>query len=209
VITLEEIKAYLGIPEEDASEDAILTELERNAVAFVQTQTRRYFGPPAPHVEYIMGTGTRHLWIPDLPLEPEAPEPIDPPDPEAPEPEPLPRLTVAEYTQPGAEPVEVLDFDLRLFDVEAVAVRHGGVFWDARREYAAGYLRGYYAGEEPGDIRQLVMDLVSIKRTLRGSEGLRSESMGGYSYTRFGETDLDAVMGGWATINAWRRLVFA
>jgi hypothetical protein len=193
MILLADLKTYLGIPESDTSEDQILVGLERNALAFVQTQTRRYFGPPAPTTEYLIGLGTRHLWIPDTPL--------------AAEPDVDPAVVIGEV-EAGTDPVPVLDFDLRLFDVDAVAVRHGRIGWQ-RREYAVSYIRGYPAGEEPGDIRQLVIDLVSIKRTLRGMEALRSESVGGYSYARFGESDIDAVMGGWATINAWRRVVLA
>jgi hypothetical protein len=202
MIPLDELRTYLGLPEDDDTEAAVLLELERNALAFVQTQARRYFGPPAPVTEYLAGTGSRSLWLSDVPLEPE--EPADPED------DPTPRVLVLDLNHAAAAATPLEDFDLRVADErDAALVRHGALRWSPLREYAVTYQRGYREGEEPGDIRQLVLDLVSVKFALRGSEGLRSESMGGYSYTRIGETDMDAATGGWATIHAWRRPVFA
>jgi hypothetical protein len=200
MIPVAEIKAYLGIEPGNGADDPALHELSLNALAFVESQTRRYFGAVAEHEEILTGESSRRLWLSEAPVEPPA-------DPDYPTVAPL--VTVEERALPGAEPVAVEDFQLRRNGAEAYLVRTLGGVWLRDYEYTVTYWRGYDQLELPGDIRQLVLDLVSVKRSLRGQEALRSETVGGYSYTRFGTTDLDAVMGGWATIHAWRRPVFA
>lgn len=204
MISLEDLKAYLGIAEDDTSEDARLTELERNAVQFIQSQTQRYFGPLELTTEIITGLGHKRLWLAEPPVE------VSSGDPTA---------MVEEATYPGAEQTEYeegVDFSVRYFgniggpDYQGFLMRLGsGTVWTIAYEYEVTYWRGYAEGDEPGDIRQLVLDMCSVKSTLVGREGFRSETAPDYSYVRFGEGDLDAVPGGRATLDAWKRLVYA
>lgn len=208
MIPLDELKAYLGIEESDTSQDDRLVELERNAVAFIEAQTQRYFGPPQEFEEVLEGNGRRRLWLSEPPVE-------DPSDSDG------ILVGLAEAAYPGAAPTdpaleEGTDFLLRYMGnagapgYTGTVVRTGsGTVWTLTYEYTATYWRGYESGSEPGDIRQLVLDLVSVRQSLLGREGFRSESAPDYSYVRFGEGDLDAVSGGRATVDAWKRLVFA
>ena len=198
MIGLEELKDYLGITDADTSEDAVLVELEANALAFIETQTGRYFGPPAEYEEIVEGIGVRRLWLSDVPIVSDYQEDL---------------VEVLERRYAGADETALTidtDFLVRIAGRTAWLARTGDTGkWASGYEYTLTYYRGYEPGSEPGDIRQLILDLVSVKRTLKGREALRSETAPDYSYTRFGETDLEAVMGGWATINAWKRMVFA
>lgn len=198
MIGLEDLKDYLGISDDDTSEDAVLVELEANAVAFVQTQTGRYFGPPEEFEEIVEGSGLRRLWMSDKPVESEYQEDL---------------VEVVERPYPGgtATTLEIAtDYEVRTGDRTGWLVRLGSAGrWTSGYEYTLTYYRGYLAGTEPGDIRQLVLDLVSLRRTLKGREALRSETAPDYAYTRFGEGDLDAIPGAWDTIRAWKRLVYA
>ena len=202
MIPLAALKDYLGIGAEDTSEDTALTELERNAVAFIETQTRRYFGPPELAEEILDGSGTRKLWLSEPPVAEDEYE--------------WPLVTVEEVSVPGATPTTIEQgaedgFEVRIRDREGLLVRWGGKVWRRGSEYTVSYFRGYAMGSEPGDIRQLVLGLVSLRRNQRGAEGVRSESLAGgeYSYTRFSGEDLAAIPGAQATIDAWRRLVYA
>lgn len=195
MISRDELLALPGVVE--ANGDALVA-LEAGAVAFVETQTGRYFGLPETVTEYVTGRGTARLYLRDHPT------------PEDGEYEPV--VAVDERTTPGGDPTEYVqgaDFELRVADREFALIRYAGEVWTAGYEFGLTYRRGYPAGEEPADIRQLVLDLVSVRWQLRGHEALRSETIGGYSYTRFGASDVDAVAGGWATIEAWRRPAFA
>jgi hypothetical protein len=192
VISVSELKALLSIA--GTGQDAWLLEVERNAVAFIETQTGWYFGPPQEgYVDIVTAVDPRDLWL--------TAHPADLDDIEM----------VEERRWPGDDPVEIElgEFEPRVRDRWTRLVRLGRATWKAGHEYSVPFDRGYAAGEEPGDIRQLVIDLVAVKNSIRGLEGLRSEQQGARSWTRFGETDLDAVMGGWATIRAWKRPVYA
>lgn len=194
MIPVEELIDVLdGATDADTAE---IVELEQNAVAFVQTQTRRYFGPPKQTTEVVKGKGTSNLWLRHIAID-EVPadyynEVV---------------VSVVERQYAGNDGTAITDFQVRVEDGEVRLVRLNGGVWTYGYEYTVTYWHGYPAGEEPGDIRQLVVDLVKSRWNMRELEGLRSESIGGYSYTRFEDTDLD--MEGQATIAAWRRLVIA
>jgi hypothetical protein len=64
------------------------------------------------------------------------------------------------------------------------------------------YTRGYELNEGPAQLRDIVLELVLAKIRNKGREGLTSETIGDYSYTKADLTQLDA----WPTIAArWRR----
>jgi hypothetical protein len=184
----------------------IAEQWERGAVAFVERQTGRYFGEPDELTEYLIGDGTRNLWIRDRVV------PVDTDSGEE-----YAVASVRARTNPGGDPTELeqgTDYLVRPLDRETPLVRTGGNVWTRGTEYEVLYLRGYVLGTEPADIRQLVIDLIKIRATLWGKEGLSGESIGGYSYTRpaihaFEDGDLRSIVGAMATIKAWRRPVMA
>lgn len=178
------------------ADTAELVELEKNAVAFIGTQTRRYFGPIEEYAEVLKGTGTQNLWLTDIAVDQIPADYYD-----------ALVVSVVERRYAGNEGTPVLDFEVRVQDGEARLVRTNGAVWTKDFEYTVTYWRGYAPGDEPADIRQLVLDLVTTRWNLRDLEGLKSESIGGYSYTRFEVGDLDIEQQ--ATIKAWRRLVVA
>ena len=195
MIDLTTLKEWLGISAEDTAHDALLTDLEARAVEWVERQTGRYFGPPAETTEVLCGTGARRLWLAEPPVS---------------------VAEVVEYAYPGAEGV-IIDpaapdgYEIRTGGNEGWLVRRGGVWWPGY-EYRVRYTRGYPAGQEPADIRQLVLDLVALKWSIRGKDGLQSESIGGYSYTRSAfhiadDGDLKSIPGALRTIQSWRRAV--
>lgn len=196
MITPEELAAALEIEDPTAQQLDRLEKLEEAAVAFVETQTGRYFGPPEEYTEQLAGRGVGSLWLSSRPVAGDGP-----------------LVVLEERSYPGSDPQPLVideDFGIVLHSDDAELVRFGGCLgWPRGYSYTATYRRGYAPGEEPADIRQLVIDLVAVRYSMAGREGLRSESVGGYSYTRFGDSDLDAVMGGSATIDIWRRPVVA
>jgi len=200
MIPIEELRVRVGLEADDTSEDTTLTAMMAGALAFVETQTRRYFGPITEDFEILDGHGGRNLWLAEPPVEP----PVDEYAPMT-----LPPLVIVdERTQPGADPItlDASSYDVRTRNHEGWLTRFGSV-WRRGYEYTVTYYRGY--DELPADIRELVIGLIGVKFTLGDAAALRSEAIGGYSYTRFGESDLDAVPGGHETIAAWKRMVLA
>lgn len=202
MISAEELAEYLELEDPSAAQLDRLEKIEQAAVAFIQTQTRRHFGPPAEHTETLTGRGSRGLWLADRPLQVGE----------------APLVTLVERAYPGADPHPLAidtDFGVVLHETEAELVRWGAYsYWGRGYGYTATYRRGYEAGEEPGDIRQAVIDLVGLKRNTARSAGLQGESIGGYSYTKpavyaFSDGDLKQVPGLYQTIQAWRRPVVA
>lgn len=198
MIKLAELRRMLGgdaaVP---LSENANLVALEKAAVEFVQTQTRRYFGPVRDAEEVIKGTGLGHLWLRYVPVgEPDFDYSGT-------------ILSVDERVYSGNDPIAVEDFEIRNLEGEVQLVRAGGTPWTDGYEYTVTYRQGYAPGEEPADIRQLVKDLVAYRWAQIGREGMKSETLGGYSYTAFDIEELGGIIGGTDTIKAYRRLVIA
>ena len=205
MISLAELREYVGITDpEDTSQDANLTAMEAAAVAYIQMYTQRYFGPPEEVEEIVEGEGRRRLYLRDIPIEP-APDEDYPLSIE-------PLTVVDSRTWAGASSVAIEEttYDLRRDGLEAYLVRHGyRGRWECGNEYIVTYWRGYWPGEEPADIRQLVKDMVKSKYLALTVEGLKSETIGGYSYTQFSPRELETLGGAAGTLDLWRRLVFA
>lgn len=194
MITLEQIlRAVPGTTVEDADR---LLEIEAGAVAFVETQTGRYFGPPELFEEFIYGKGGSRIYLRDHVTS----------DPDYPGDAAV--VTLSERGVIGGNPTELhqdTDFVLRQGTREFVLLRTAGDAWPVNYENEAIYWRGYQAGEEPADIRELVIGLIQHRWDMVGKAGLRSETIGGYAWSRFEGSDLDAVPGARDTIEAWRR----
>lgn len=200
MISLEELKIWLEVASDDSSFDTVLTQLEEAAVAFVQRKTGRYFGPVGQVTERLRGSGGERLWLAEAPTS----------DP----------TVVLEYASPGADPVTIDAADAAGFLVRKATgptdtndgwlVRKGGAVWDPCREYEVTYQRGYQEGQEPADIRQVVIGLCALRWGMKGREGLRSEQRGDQSYAMpafyvYSDGDLKLIPGAYSTIELWRR----
>lgn len=194
MVPLADLKAWLGIDAGDTTYDAILTNLEPRAVAVLQREANRYFGAVAETTEYLTGRGTADLWLAEVPAAIPA--------------------TVIRRSGPGAKETTITATDddgyvLRASDREARLVRKSGHTWADGQEFEATYNRGYVAGSEPGDVQQAVIDIVTRTFKRRGSEGLKSESVGGYSYTVADDDGSELVISPFtqSVIRNWRRPV--
>lgn len=187
----------------------ILTDMEARALAFVQAQTRRYFGLVAETIEYLPWSRHRTLRLAEPVVEVDSDGPIS-------------LLELRAW--PGADPTVIseADFTVRTLNpgqpsevVSMLVFRSAMPLpvhtqpWSNLSEYAVTYSRGYAIDAGPDDIEQLIIALVALELKFKGLEGMRSEVIGGYSYTRFGDGHFDSIDGAWDTINAWRRAVFA
>lgn len=172
MIAVADLKAWLGIAAADTSKNDLLEALEARAVAYLEEQTERYFGPVESPVfsEILPGQGTRDLWLSELPAAVPA--------------------SVSEAAYPGATSAAITGtaadgYVLRTRGSEAWLRRKGSYVWTKGYEYLVAYERGYAAGEEPGAIKQAVFDLVRIaykQRDAAGAGAIVSETMGNYSY---------------------------
>lgn len=182
----------------DIEDDGTLPDLIRRATEFVQQQTGRYFGEPREETVYLEGTGKARLWLPDVPAHDEYGQYLEP-------------AVVYERRHPGDTPYDLelgVEYEIRVRGVEAQLVRIDGYSWKREYEYEVTYTVGYEVDTGPGDVRQAVIDLCSLKLQQKGSEGIRSESLGqDYQYTYFASGDLDAVPAARAVIELWRRPV--
>lgn len=199
MIAVADLLAWLGAPDEPGV-TTLLTALEARAVDIVQQETERYFGASTTRTEYVRGDGTDVLRLRERPA----------------------TVTTLEYRiYPGDAWTALAaagsdGWELRLPASEtagSVLLRKAGLCWSSCYEFKATYTFGYTAGAEPGEIRQAVMDLVAFKFNERGREGLRSETIGDYSYTTLvdtmGKRDLLQVPGLMRTLSRWRGPVYA
>ena len=202
MIDLPDLAAWLNA--DAGTYGSILLDLETRAVAWVERQTGRYFGPPVEQTDVIIGNGTDRLWLPEPPTVENVAQYAYP-------------TTVIERQYLGATEETITDTD-----DDGFAVRTGGnegwlqrkaqTAWRCGWEYEIEYYRGYEAGEEPGDIRQLVIELCKLKWGEKGiNPAVKSETIGGYSYTLFnavGSEDFGIGLSatGLATLRSWRRL---
>lgn len=200
MIQLSELVAWLGNPS-DPEAPGLLVGLEERAVATIERETARHFGPVATHVETLVGDGTRKLRLRERPTE---------------------ITSVEERQRPGDAWTEVTDtaddgWELSTpprLPTPSSLLRKNGIPWRRGYEYRVTYEFGYAEGEEPSDIRQAVMDIVAVKYQERGREGVRGETIGDYSYsimaTAMGTRQLFTMVPGLAeTIARWRGAVLA
>jgi hypothetical protein len=200
MILLADLKVELDIDAGETAFDAYLSAIEPRAVAYVEARTARYFGVVQDTTEYLVGGGNRKLWLDSIPS-------TNP-------------TSIKEREYPGATEITITPladdgYVVRSEVRSAWLVRKGGYVWQSGYEYeTVGLKRGYAAGDEPGEIRQLVIDLIASRLAMReaGGAGVQSETIGGYSYRLgdFSDGDLSS-LGPMAmdTIALWRRPVYA
>lgn len=186
MIAIADLTQWLQAPDGDI---ALLSDLEPRAVAFVERSTGRHFGVSQAFVEILEGRGTDTLWLNE---------------------EPASITSVRERAQTGDSWTTVVEADADGFELRgARLIRKGVSKWTDGYEVEVTYNFGYAVDAEPGEIRQLVIDLVKLKYDLRDVEqGLESEKVGpvAVSYAN-GEFTGELAQIPWVneTLAAWRR----
>ena len=128
MIPLHVLGQYLRV--EDASQGDLIEELERAAVAFVERETGRYFGPVQMVTEFFSGVAGQAILLRD---------------------EPTGAVTVEESTGTGW--VTVTDY------TRTGRFLYHTVAWSPYVDIRVTYQRGYAEGKEPGDIRGAVLQM--------------------------------------------------
>jgi hypothetical protein len=185
IVPLLYLKVALGIT--GSAEDAALEALEAKAAAWVEEQTgKRRFRVPAATVEYVEGKGTQRLILEGHAHGDQA-------------------VAVTERFMSGGTAKAFTAFERR----GDVLVRTDGQPWHYGAEYAVSFQDGYPDGEAPGDIQQLVVDLVQkMREVATGADGLLGETIGDYSYSVEPEGTVAGSLGDGSlrTLNRWRRI---
>ena len=183
MIDLYRMALYFGV---DAFEDEERMELLSSyALEYIERETHRPFRSPAEVTEILPGTGNNRLWLT---------QPVIGPSEEYP-------MTIERYRNTST-PTEISEFTVRGRSVLTV----NGGHWDRASDYHVTYYGGFT--QLPLDIEREVFDLVRwrLGNLDDASAGMKSESIGDYSYTRGAVEE-----GGFpwlprlnATINRWK-----
>jgi hypothetical protein len=167
IVTLPELKTYLG-DAPASSDDTLLTALLDNVEALFESATLRppgyYSAADTGVTEYLDGTGSSRLWVTY----------------------PIAALTSVTL---GYDSTEVLDLTSRAYVAYAVGSRwikrtDDGWFGEVGQ---SAYVEVVYdhLGNIPEDAKLPIMEVVASMYRNRGSEGMKSETVGSfYSYTR-------------------------
>lgn len=181
-LTLDELKRAVGIDTAETTYDALLTQLESNATAWVERQTLRRFRIPLATVVMVEGSGTKWLSVPgDI---------ADADD-----------VEVRALDNGAWSEVDADDYEVRGNRLLSLAEA-----WGLYRTFEVTFPDGWTAA--PADVRALVCELVAAMMSqASGDAGVISEKLGDYSYTldaASASADLSATAQG--TVQAWRRL---
>lgn len=160
--------------------DAELQDLLDRTIDAVQRELDWYFGSPRSADEILDGTGLPSLWVRQYFVNAS--------------------VTVSNRSAVG-DAWEVVDTDDYEFEVGKRGLFHASEWTRGHRNYRVQYTEGFATW--PGDVQQLVLDLISSRWETRGTDkNLKSERIGDYAYTR-GELQ---EMPGWAEVWAhWKR----
>jgi hypothetical protein len=160
------------------------------ASAWLGRQVGWYFGPPEGVTDYLVGRGTRRLWLSGVPLVGEVggEEPF---------------VTVTESYGSGHEDdaEEIESFTVRGRQL----LRHYPKIWWASREYAVTYTHGWVIDEGPADVREAVVQLALWLWGQAEEGGLESEKIGDYSYKLATGQVVEALPFVRTVLAAWRK----
>lgn len=178
MVALDDVKAWLKVT--TATTDPQIQGLIDRATAFIERETNWYFGPLRAVTEVLDGTGLGVMFISQPPVD----------DPVV--------LVIRNRSSVGADwtVVDAADYEVRDRGLYAA-----GIWAQGQYNFEVAYNQGFC--DVPGDIAQLLLDLVAAK--WRGNDenpAMKSERIGDYSYTRADLTQLDS----WASVrNNWVR----
>lgn len=193
IVSLDELKAILGIQSSDTSQDAILTRQIGAATEWVQGQTHRRWDVPILTTEYHESPGENKLYldghVDDSPAADNPSETLDP------------TTSVQVYRRPRIEPyrdwellVEGEDWERRK---DALIFMRLWSIWPWEDEYKIVYWDGYAVS--PEDVKALVLEIASNQyltdlAVSTGTAGITSEKLGDFSYTTDGSQEGSSVL---------------
>lgn len=180
------VKSWLDIAEEAAEAgyaadhwDVELAALLARTVDAVQNELDWYFGDPRAAVEVLDGPGHQALWLRQYIVNA--------------------ALTVEERSGVGGTWATV-DSDDYEFEVGGRGIFGAAAWARGKRNYRVSYTEGFATW--PGDVEQLVLDLIASAWGRETDPTMKSEHIGDYSYTR---ADLEETAG-WSKVwNRWKR----
>jgi hypothetical protein len=158
-LDIQEIKDWLGVTTADF--DEALTSLANRLEDRIQRRLQWYFGPPRAKTEFLNGSGRHALFLHQPPV----------------------NGVVAVHTRTYRvnEPWELLDPAEYELEGRKLLAIGWGVWPCGERNIRAQYEEGF--AEVPGDIQQLLLDLIQANVTTTSGGDKQSEKLGDYSYT--------------------------
>lgn len=202
MISEETLTEWFGLTE---AQVPIVQDAVERALVWVETQFGRHFHTARELTYRFSGGPTcgphkKSLFLPEIPLEDEA------------ESETVYMITVEEKNAADEwETVDPTDYELIIPNAlyEMPELVHDSYWTAGYKNIRVTLTAGYVSGSLPGDIEQLVLDLVGTWWRDRGHENLRSETIDGYSYTRWTPT-ADSIPATWGdTLTRWKHPVLA
>ena len=173
MITLEFLQEYLGVTACTDVERWMLEHLEESAVAWVEGQTGHYFGPVDTFTQVVNGSGREILWLDYIPE----------------------TFTSIAY-RTAANLSDWTIWDAAYYEQDGRKLHRLAAVWPRGvRNIRLIYDAGYAAGEEPTEIRQAVLSLVSAAWKKKGLGPFKSEKIGDYSYTISESNEVDETSG--------------
>lgn len=195
------LEDWLGLT--DAADIALAEGAADRALAWISTQTGRYFGEPMEFVLRFSGGRVtdyrKTFWLPEIPLT------------EIVESDEVDMLLVEEKNSAEAW-VTIEDTEYELirgpFLYEMPILEHDDYWPAGRKNIRVTYTAGYEVGSLPLDIQQMVLDAVGEWWRARGNQGLKSESIDGYSYENWAQSDGRRFLAdGMSTLSKWKHPV--
>jgi hypothetical protein len=178
---LGELKRMLSIDDADTTQDEALHRLLHAALLSLEGALNRRFGEVDSYTEYIDGSDRgRNLWL------------AEEPD--------TGTLVLEEWDGSAWVTVAAGDFDIRSNGLRRI----DSDYWESK-EYRATYTKGY--DTLPADVHQAVLAVAVAMYRATGNAGLRSETIGRYSYT-MGSEQVSAAVGA-DFVAHWKRWTFA
>lgn len=170
------VKAWLN--KTDTVRDDVLQELMDRALEAVQRNLDWYFGTPRDTSEILNGTGRARMWLHQPPVDD----------------------AVVAYEREGVG-YDWVVIDPTLWETNGREVLAAGIFTSGFRNFRFDYEEGF--ATMPGDIEQLLLDMVKQKWNEGERAGIVSETLGRYSYSL---GDLETAPGWTQVVNTWRRM---
>lgn len=198
------VEDWLGLTDE--AEIALAEDAADRALTWIETQAGRHFREPRGFSLRFDG-GRQTFWLPEIPIT------------DTGESDGVDQLWVHQKNAAGEwELIDEADYELIVpdFAYEMPTLEWLGSssnYWPGcwprdRRNIRVTFTAGYEVGELPGDIEQLVLDMVSAWWHDRGREGLKKEELDGYSYERWATGDGARFAEDWkASLTKWKHPV--
>lgn len=182
IVTLDQVKEWLGVDVLTEDQETALWALVGRAQAAIERELDWYFDVPRAAIEILDGNGRDRIYLRQPPVLTN-------------------NHTITIETRYGVGDTEWEVLDVSYWEQAGRALFCTGTWPCGRRTIRVTYWEGF--DTPPGEIVQLLLNLVSSKVLLDDSGELASETIGDYSYTR---KDLQEQVDIWPTIvNDWKR----